>query len=38
LFTADKTLVDIFDMLYGMSTVFIDKFISRIRKFQAGGA
>ena len=34
LFTADKTLVDIFDLLCGMSTGFIDKLISRKRKFK----
>ena len=34
LFTTDKTLVDIFDLLCGMSTGFIDKLISRKRKFK----
>jgi len=34
LFTADKTLVEIFDLLCGMSTGFIDKLIRRKRKFK----
>lgn len=34
LFTADKTLVDIFDLMCGMSTGFIDKLLSRKRKFK----
>jgi hypothetical protein len=34
LFTADKTLVDIFDLMCGMTTGFLDKLISRKRKFK----
>ena len=34
LFTADKTLVDIFCLMCGMSTGFIDRLIGRKRKFK----
>jgi hypothetical protein len=34
LFSADKTLVDIFSMMSTMTTTFVDKLINRKRKFK----